>query len=156
MVAFVQLFHRGWDHHDRLVNRLTFKCRQTDRGCGALLADLRERGLLDETLVVWAGEFGRTVFSQGDLKRFDYGRDHHPRCFSGWLAGGGVKRGFAYGSTDEFSYNVATNPVHVHDLQATILHLLGIDHTRFTVRFQGRDHRLTDIGGRVVTDLLGS
>ncbi len=153
-VRFVQLFHRGWDHHDHLVDRLTLKCRQTDQASAALVQDLRRRGLLDDTLIVWAGEFGRTVFSQGDLDRPDHGRDHHPRCFSAWLAGGGVKPGLTYGVTDEFSYNVVANPVHIHDLQATILHLLGVDHTQLTLRFQGRDHRLTDIGGAVVHDIL--
>jgi hypothetical protein len=152
-VRFVQLFHRGWDHHDHLVDRLKLKCRQTDQASSALIYDLRQRGLLRDTLVVWAGEFGRTVFSQGDLERADHGRDHHPRCFSGWLAGGGVRGGLVHGQTDDFSYNVVADPVHVHDLQATILHLLGVDHTRFTVRFQGRDHRLTDIGGSVVQQI---
>jgi hypothetical protein len=154
-VRFVQLFHRGWDHHDRLVNRLTNKCRQTDQASAALVQDLQQRGLLKDTLVVWAGEFGRTIFSQGDLESHDYGRDHHPRCFSGWLAGGGVKAGSTFGKTDDFSYNIVENPVHIHDLQATMLHLLGVDHRKLTVRFQGRDHRLTDIGGAVVHDLIG-
>jgi uncharacterized protein (DUF1501 family) len=150
----VQLFHRGWDHHDHLVNRLTLKCRQTDQASAALVQDLRRRGLLKDTLIVWAGEFGRTVFSQGDLSRSDYGRDHHPRCFSIWLAGGSVRGGLTYGATDDFSYNIVANPVHVHDLQATMLHVLGVNHTELTVRFQGRDHRLTDIGGNVIHDIL--
>jgi hypothetical protein len=154
-VRFVQLFHRGWDHHDNLVDRLKLKCQQTDQASAALVEDLRRLGLLKDTLIVWAGEFGRTVFSQGDLNRTDYGRDHHPGCFSAWLAGGGIKRGMSYGITDDFSYNVVENPVHIHDLQATILHVLGIEHTEFTVRYQGRDHRLTDIGGNVVHDIVG-
>ena len=153
-VRFIQLFHRGWDHHDRLENRITNKCRQTDQGSAALIQDLRQHGLLDDTLVVWAGEFGRTIFSQGKLDRLDYGRDHHPRCFSAWLAGGGVKRGFVHGKTDDFSYNIVEDPVHIHDLQATMLHLLGVDHKRLVFRFQGRDHRLTDIGGRVVEKII--
>lgn len=153
-VRFVQLFHRGWDHHERLVSQLKTKCLQTDQAAAALVQDLRQRGLLDETLVVWGGEFGRTVFSQGDLNRQDYGRDHHPRCFSIWLAGGGIKAGTTYGKTDDFCYNIIANPMHVHDLQATLLHLLGVDHTQLTVRFQGRDQRLTDIGGSVVREIL--
>jgi uncharacterized protein (DUF1501 family) len=153
-VRFVQLYHRGWDHHDHLPDRLARKCRQTDQASAALIRDLRQRGLLDDTLVVWAGEFGRTVFSQGAMSPDNYGRDHHPCCFSIWLAGGGVRGGLTYGRTDEFSYQVVDQPVHVRDLHATILHLLGIDHERLTVRFQGRDQRLTDIGGLVLTDLL--
>jgi uncharacterized protein (DUF1501 family) len=129
-VRFVQLYHRGWDHHDKLVERITAKCRQTDQASAALIADLRQRGLLDDTLVVWAGEFGRTVFCQGSLTTDAYGRDHHPRCFSIWLAGGGVKAGLTYGKTDDFSYDVVEKPVHVHDLLATILHVLGVDHLR--------------------------
>tara|TARA_B100000809_G_scaffold239265_1_gene260678 strand:+ start:3759 stop:5207 length:1449 start_codon:yes stop_codon:yes gene_type:complete len=153
-VRFVQLYHRGWDHHSSLPGRIRTKCQQTDQPSAALVEDLRQRGLLEDTLIVWAGEFGRTVYCQGDLRADDYGRDHHPRCFSIWLSGGGLKRGISYGVTDDFSYNITENPVHVHDLQATILHLLGIDHERLIYRFQGRDHRLTDIGGRVVKDLL--
>ena len=153
-VRFVQLYHRGWDHHSSLPGRIRTKCQQTDQPSAALVEDLKQRGLLEDTLIVWAGEFGRTVYCQGDLRVDDYGRDHHPRCFSAWLSGGGLKRGITYGVTDDFSYNITENPVHVHDLQATILHLLGIDHERLIYRFQGRDHRLTDIGGRVVKDLL--
>ena len=153
-VRFVELFHRGWDHHERIVSRLKRKCEQTDRASAALVKDLRQRGLLDDTLIVWAGEFGRTVFCQGDYSADSYGRDHHPRCFSIWLAGGGVKRGLTYGRTDEFSYQIEENPVHVHDLQATMLHLLGVDHQLLTVRYQGRDQRLTDIGGKVVAGIL--
>ncbi|MGE3776886.1 MAG: DUF1501 domain-containing protein, partial [Pirellulaceae bacterium] len=153
-VRFVQLFHRGWDHHDRIESRLRKKCLQTDRPSAALVSDLRERGLLEDTLVVWAGEFGRTVYSQGVLEADTYGRDHHPRCFTVWLAGGGTQRGRTYGETDDFSYQVVRDGVHVHDLHATILHLLGVDHERLTARFQGRDQRLTDIGGTVVPSLL--
>ena len=153
-VRFVQLYHRGWDHHTSLPGRIRTKCLQTDQPSAALVEDLKQRGLLDDTLIVWSGEFGRTVYCQGDLRVNDYGRDHHPRCFSAWLSGGGTKRGISYGTTDDFSYNITENPVHVHDLQATILHLLGIDHERLIVRFQGRDHRLTDIGGKVVKGLI--
>lgn len=155
-VRFVQLFHRGWDHHERLPSRIQFKCRQTDQPSAALIADLKQRGLLEDTLVVWAGEFGRTAYCQGSLTNKNYGRDHHPRCFSIWMSGGGVRKGFTYGKTDDFSYNVVENPVHIHDLQATILHCLGIDHTKLTYRFSGRDFRLTDVGGKVVKDLLDS
>ncbi len=153
-VRFVQLYHRGWDHHTNIVKRIKTKCGETDQASAALVQDLKQRDLLKDTLIVWAGEFGRTVFCQGDLASNDYGRDHHPRCFSIWMAGGGIRPGMTYGTTDDFSYNVAENPVHVHDLQATILRCLGIDHKRLTYRYQGRDHRLTDIGGRVVKDVL--
>ena len=155
-VPFVQLYHRGWDHHQNLPSKLPKKCKQVDQASAALVQDLKQRGLLDETLVIWAGEFGRTVYCQGSLDREDYGRDHHPRCFTIWLAGGGVKAGVTVGRTDDFSYNIAEDPVHVHDLQATILHCLGIDHERLTYRLQGRDFRLTDIAGRVVTKMLKS
>jgi uncharacterized protein (DUF1501 family) len=151
---FVQLYHRGWDHHAKLPDLIRLKCRQTDRASAALVADLKQRGLLDDTLVVWVGEFGRTVYCQGALTAEDYGRDHHPRCFAGWLAGGGVKAGATIGRTDDFSYNIVEDPIHVHDLQATLLHLLGIDHERLTYRFQGRDYRLTDVYGKVVEKLL--
>lgn len=153
-VRFIQLYHRGWDHHSSIVNRLRGKCLQTDQASAALVQDLKQRGLLKDTLVVWAGEFGRTVFCQGQLDSPDYGRDHHPRCFSIWLAGGGVRGGLTFGATDEFSYNITEHPVHVHDLQATVLHCLGLDHERLTYRFQGRDQRLTDIDGRVVREIL--
>jgi len=152
-VRFVQLYHRGWDEHNKLMSNIPKQCRDVDQPQAALVEDLAARGLLDETLVVWAGEFGRTVYGQGGLVE-DYGRDHHGRCFSIWLAGGGVKPGLVYGRTDDFSYNIVENPVHVHDLNATLLHLLGIDHERLTYRFQGRDYRLTDVHGRVVQDLL--
>ena len=152
-VRFVQLYHRGWDEHNKLMSNIPKQCRDVDQPQAALVEDLAARGLLDETLVVWAGEFGRTVYGQGGLIE-DYGRDHHGRCFSIWLAGGGVKPGLVYGRTDDFSYNIVENPVHVHDLNATLLHLLGVDHERLTYRFQGRDYRLTDVHGRVVQDLL--
>src|SRR6478752_757805 len=153
-VRFIQLYHRGWDQHADLPRDLALQCRGTDQPTAALITDLKQRGLLDDTLVVWGGEFGRTVFSQGKLTDANYGRDHHPRCFTMWMAGGGVKPGFSYGQTDEMSYNVVSDPVSVHDLQATILHLMGIDHTRLTYRFQGRDFRLTDVHGEVATRLL--
>lgn len=153
-VRFVQLFHPDWDHHSRLGSWCVARCRDTDQATAGLILDLKRRGLLDDTLVVWGGEFGRGVAGQGDYRSNEAGRDHHPRCFSMFLAGGGAKAGFSYGRTDDFSYNVAEQPVHVHDLQATILHLLGIEHTRLTFRHQGRDFRLTDIHGRVVQDVL--
>jgi uncharacterized protein (DUF1501 family) len=154
-VRFVQLFHRGWDQHTNLPKQIAGQCRDTDQASAALVTDLARRGLLDDTLVVWGGEFGRTVYCQGKLTREDYGRDHHPRCFTIWLAGGGIKPGLTFGETDEFSYNITRDPVHVHDLHATLLHLLGIDHKRLTFKFQGRHHRLTDVHGEVVTRLLG-
>ena len=153
-VRFIQLYHRGWDHHSNLPSRIPGKCKETDQASAALVTDLKQRGMLKDTLVVWAGEFGRTVYCQGDLTSTDYGRDHHPRCFSAWLAGGGLRAGITHGVTDEFSYNVVEDPVHVHDLQATILHLLGIDHQRLIYRFKGRDYRLTDIAGEVVKPIL--
>jgi len=153
-VRFIQLFHRGWDQHALLPQQLRIQCEATDQPSAALVRDLKQRGLLDETLVVWGGEFGRTVYCQGKLTETDYGRDHHPRCFTIWMAGGGVKPGVTYGSTDEFSYNISEDPVHVHDLHATILHCLGIDHTRLTFKFQGRHYRLTDVHGSVVKTLL--
>jgi hypothetical protein len=153
-VRFVQLYHRGWDQHLHLPKQIEGQCRDTDRASAALVTDLARRGLLDDTLVIWGGEFGRTVYCQGRLTRDDYGRDHHPRCFTIWMAGGGVKPGVTHGSTDDFSYNIAADPVHVHDLHATVLHLLGIDHTRLTFKFQGRHHRLTDVHGNVVKALL--
>jgi len=153
-VRFVQLFHRGWDTHNGLPNQLRQRCKDTDQATAGLIKDLKQRGLLDETLVVWGGEFGRTVYCQGDLGPNNYGRDHHPRCFTMWLAGGGMKPGISYGATDDFSYNIAANPVSVHDLHATLLHQLGVDHERMTFKFQGRDYRLTDVEGKVVRDLL--
>lgn len=153
-VRFIQLYHRGWDQHYNLPSDLRLQCRDVDQPVAALLRDLKQRGLLDETLVVWGGEFGRTVYTQGTLEPTNYGRDHHGRCFTVWLAGGGVRPGMTHGETDEFSFNIVRDPVHVHDLNATLLHLLGIDHTRLTHRFQGRDFRLTDVHGRVVAEIL--
>jgi len=153
-VRFIQLYHRGWDQHTNLPKQIEAQCRDTDRASAALITDLKRRGLLDDTLVVWGGEFGRTVYCQGKLTADDYGRDHHPRCFTVWLAGGGVKAGTTFGATDEFSYNVIQDAVHVHDLNATILHCLGLDHRKLTYRYQGRDFRLTDVHGQVVTNVL--
>lgn len=153
-VRFVQLFHRGWDTHNGLPKQLKRQCKATDQASAALLIDLKQRGMLDDTLVVWGGEFGRTVYNQGEMTATDYGRDHHPRCFSIWMAGGGVKGGMIYGKTDDFSYNIAENPVSVHDLHATILHLLGINHKKLTYKFQGRHYRLTDVHGKVVKPIL--
>ena len=154
-VRFVQLFHRGWDQHGTLPADIQKQCRETDQPSAALVRDLKQRGLLEDTLVVWGGEFGRTNYSQGTLTETDYGRDHHPRCFTLWMAGGGIKPGFSYGSTDEFGYNIVENGVHVHDFHATLLHLLGIDHERLTYRFKGRQFRLTDVEGHVVKAILG-
>jgi hypothetical protein len=153
-VRFVQLFHTGWDQHGNLPNAIRAQARDTDQPSTALIKDLKQRGLLDETLVIWAGEFGRTVYSQGAMTADNYGRDHHPRCYSMWMAGGGIKGGITHGETDDFSYNIVKDPVHIHDLNATILHLMGIDHTRLTFRYQGRDFRLTDVHGEVVKGIL--
>jgi len=153
-VRFIQLYHRAWDHHTELPKGARTACRETDQACAGLIKDLKERGLLDDTLVIWGGEFGRTVYCQGKLTADDYGRDHHPRCFTVWLAGGGVKPGISIGETDDYSYNVAQDPVHVHDLNATILHTLGIDHTRLTFKYQGRHFRLTDVHGTVLKKAL--
>ena len=153
-VRFTQLFHRGWDQHNHLPEQLPKQCQDVDRACYALVTDLKQRGLLDDTLVVFGGEFGRTVYCQGKLTEADYGRDHHPRCFTMWLAGGGIKPGVTYGETDDFSYNIAASPVHVHDLHATILHCLGVDHTKLTFKYQGRHFRLTDVHGNVVRPVL--
>jgi Protein of unknown function (DUF1501) len=153
-VRFIQLFHRGWDQHVHLPARIAGQCRDTDQPSAALVMDLKERGLLDDTLVIWGGEFGRTVYCQGTLTAQDYGRDHHPRCFTIWLCGGGIKPGITHGETDDFGYNIVRDAVHVHDLQATILHCLGIDHTKLTYQYQGRHHRLTDVHGKVVTQVL--
>jgi hypothetical protein len=153
-VRFIQLYHMGWDHHEGVPRQLPPQCRDTDQPSAALVADLKQRGMLDDTLIVWGGEFGRTVYCQGNLSPESYGRDHHPRCFSVWLAGGGIKGGMSYGETDDYSYNIIDKPVHVHDLNATLLHCLGIDHTKLTYRYQGRDFRLTDVHGSVVKDVL--
>ncbi len=153
-VRYIQLFHRDWDHHGGLPKGLPARCKDTDQASAALVTDLKERGMLDDTLVIWGGEFGRTVYCQGRLTATDYGRDHHPRCFSVWLAGGGIKGGTVFGATDDYGYNITEDPVHVHDLHATMLHCLGIDHTKLTYRFQGRYFRLTDIHGSVVKPIL--
>ncbi len=153
-VRFVQLYHQGWDQHGYLNGGLRSQCKKTDQPTAALLKDLKQRGLLDDTLVIWGGEFGRTVYSQGKLTGDSYGRDHHPRCFPMWMAGAGVKAGLTYGETDDYGYNIVKDPVHVHDFQATLLHLLGIDHERLTYKYQGRRFRLTDVHGKVVEDIL--
>ncbi|MEQ9410134.1 MAG: DUF1501 domain-containing protein [Fuerstiella sp.] len=153
-VRFVQLFHRGWDQHTDLPEKIAIQCRDTDRASAALVLDLKQRGLLKDTLVVWGGEFGRTIYCQGKLTAKDYGRDHHPRAFTVWLAGGGIRAGTTFGETDDYSYNVVRDPVHVHDLNATILHCLGIDHRQLTFKYQGRHHRLTDVHGEVMRPLL--
>jgi hypothetical protein len=153
-VRFVQLFHRGWDHHFDVAGRIKKEAEVTDQPTAALLGDLKQRGLLDETLIIWGGEFGRTAYGQGNLSG-GFGRDHHPRCFTVWLAGGGIKGGTAIGRTDDFGYNVVGSGVHVNDLHATVLHQLGIDHTRLTYRFGGRDFRLTDVAGKVVQEAIG-
>jgi len=154
-VRFIQLFHRGWDQHANLPKQIRAQCRDTDQAAAALILDLERRGMLEETLVMWGGEFGRTAYSQGVLTAENYGRDHHPRCFTVWLAGGGIRPGYTHGVTDDFSYNVEKDPVHIHDLNATILHCLGVDHARLTHRFQGRYYRLTDVHGEVVREVLG-
>ena len=153
-VRFVQLYHRGWDQHGSLPSGIRSQCYDTDQASAALVEDLNQRGLLEDTLVVWGGEFGRTVYSQGAMTAAEYGRDHHPRCFSMWMAGGGVKPGLVHGETDDYSYNIVRDPVHIHDLNATVLHLLGIDHKKLTYRHQGRDYRLTDVHGEIVKGIL--
>jgi len=153
-VRFIQLYHQGWDQHGGLPKQLPKQCQETDQPSAALVKDLKRRGLLKDTLVIWGGEFGRTNYCQGKLTATSFGRDHHPRCFSLWMAGGGVKGGMAYGATDPYGYNVVENPVHIHDLHATILHLLGIDHQRLTFRYQGRRFRLTDVHGEVIQDIV--
>jgi hypothetical protein len=153
-VRFIQLYHQGWDQHGNLPKDIRIMARSVDQASAALVLDLKQRGLLEDTLVIWGGEFGRTNYSQGKLKKDDYGRDHHPRCFTIWMAGAGVKRGLLHGETDELGYNIVRDPVHVHDFQATLLHLLGIDHERLVFKHQGRRYRLTDVHGRVVDDLV--
>jgi len=153
-VRFIQLYHRGWDQHNDLPRDIALQCKGVDQPSAALILDLKQRSMLDDTLVVWAGEFGRTVYCQGKLTGTNYGRDHHPRCFSIWMAGGGIQRGLTIGKTDDYCYNIVEDPVHVHDLQATILHCLGIDHLKLTYKFQGRYFRLTDVGGFVVKKVL--
>jgi uncharacterized protein (DUF1501 family) len=152
-VRFVQIFQRGWDHHGNLPIDMRLQCKDIDQPCAALIKDLKQRGMLEDTLVVWGGS-SAARFCQGPLSRENYGRDHHPRCFSMWMAGGGIKGGVVYGETDEFSYNIVKDPVNVHDLNATVLHCLGVDHEKLTYRFQGRDFRLTDVHGQLVQGLL--
>ena len=153
-VRFIQLFHMGWDHHGGLPGAIRGQCKDTDQPTAALLRDLKMRGLLDDTLIVWGGEFGRTIYSQGGMSETNYGRDHHPRCFTVLMAGAGVKKGLTFGATDDYCYNITENPVQVHDLNATILHLMGVQHTKLTYRYQGRDFRLTDIHGELVKAVL--
>jgi hypothetical protein len=153
-VTFTQLYHRGWDQHSNLPKRMREQCKDTDQPSAALVKDLKQRGLLDDTLVIWGGEFGRTVYSQGKIEKENYGRDHHGRNYAVWMAGGGIKPGISYGETDDFCYNITENPVHIHDLNATVMHCLGINHEQLTYRFQGRDFRLTDIHGEVVKGIL--
>ena len=153
-VRFVQLFHMGWDHHAGLPKAIQGQCNDTDQATTALINDLQKRGMLDDTLIVWGGEFGRTICSQGSLTKTNYGRDHHPRCFTVLMAGAGVNGGHVHGETDDYCYNITADPVHVHDLNATIMHLMGINHERLTYKYQGRDFRLTDIHGEVVKELL--
>ena len=153
-VKFVQLYHQGWDQHGNLPNAIKVQCKDTDQPTAALIKDLKQRGLLDDTLVIWGGEFGRTSFSEGLLSPENYGRDHHPRCFTIFMTGAGIKKGITLGATDEFGYNISERPVHVHDFQATLMHLLGINHEKLTFKFQGRRYRLTDVHGEVVNEIL--
>jgi hypothetical protein len=153
-VRFVQLYHQGWDNHGGLPGNIKHQCNQIDQPTAALITDMKRRGLLDDTLVIWGGEFGRTVYSQGKVSKTDYGRDHHPRCFTMWMAGAGVKKGITFGQTDDFSYNIIKDPVHVHDFHATLLHLMGIDHEQLTYKVQGRRFRLTDVHGKLVKGIL--
>jgi uncharacterized protein (DUF1501 family) len=153
-VKFIQLYHMGWDQHDGIPDQLPLQCKDIDQASPALVKDLKQRALLEDTLVIWGGEFGRTAYCQGPLTKQTYGRDHHPRCFTIWMAGGGVRQGITYGKTDDFGYNVIENPVHIHNIQATILHLMGIDHEKLTYRTQGRRFRLTDVHGEIVHDIL--
>jgi uncharacterized protein (DUF1501 family) len=152
-VRFIQIYHRGWDHHSGLPSRHRKIAKEVDQGSAALIMDLKARGMLEDTLVIWGGEFGRTVYRQGGNES-NFGRDHHPRCFSIWMAGGGIKQGFRYGETDDWCYNITRDPMHVHDLNATLLHTLGINHEALTYRFQGRDYRLTDVHGNVAKSIL--
>ena len=154
-VRFIQVYHNNWDHHGNLGGRMPYQCKDVDRPCYALLEDLEQRGMLDDTLVIWGGEFGRTIYSQGGLSKQNYGRDHHPRCFTMWMAGGGVRGGQIYGKTDDFSYNIVEKPLHIRDFHATVLNLLGFDHERFSVKYQGLDQRLTGVlPAHVVPELL--
>jgi len=153
-VRFVQIYHNNWDTHSNVAGRLPSQCKDVDQACYGLIQDLKSRGLLDSTLVIWGGEFGRTIYSQGGLTKENYGRDHHPRCFTMWMAGGGSRPGTIYGETDDFSYNIAKDPVHIHDFHATVLHLLGMKHERFTFKYQGLDQRLTGVEGADVIKAL--
>jgi hypothetical protein len=154
-VRFIQVYHNNWDHHSNVAGRMPSQCKDIDQPCFALLEDLKQRGMLDDTLIIWGGEFGRTIYTQGTLSKENYGRDHHPRCFSMWMAGGGAKGGTIYGETDDFSYNIVRDPLHIRDFHATVLHLLGFDHERFTYKFQGLDQRLTGVlPAHVVSELL--
>jgi hypothetical protein len=153
-VRFVQLYHQGWDQHGNLPYEIARQAKDVDQASAALVIDLKERGLLDETLVIWGGEFGRTSYTQGTLTKDNYGRDHHPRCFTVWMAGGGIRPGIVYGETDEFGYNIQSNAVHVHDFQATILNQMGLDHKKLIFKHQGRRYRLTDVSGEVVRDII--
>ncbi|HMO36244.1 MAG TPA: DUF1501 domain-containing protein, partial [Gemmatales bacterium] len=154
-VRFVQIYHNNWDTHANVAGRLPMQCKDVDQACYGLIQDLKSRGMLDSTMVIWGGEFGRTIYSQGQLSRTNYGRDHHPRCFTVWLAGGGIRPGYVHGETDDFSYNITKDPVHIRDFHATLLHLLGIDHERFTYRYQGLDQKLTGVEpAHVIKDLL--
>lgn len=154
-VRFVQVYHNNWDHHANVGGRMPDQCRDVDQPCHALLTDVKERGMLDDTLVIWGGEFGRTIYSQGGLSKENYGRDHHPRCFTMWMAGGGAKGSTIYGETDEFSYNIVKDPLHIRDFHATILHLLGFDHDRFSVQHQGLDSKLTGVEpAKVISNLV--
>jgi uncharacterized protein (DUF1501 family) len=154
-VRFVQIYHNNWDTHGNVAGRLPDQCRDVDQPIWGLIQDLKQRGLFDSTLIIWGGEFGRTIYSQGGLSNENYGRDHHPRCFTMWMAGGGAKGGVIYGETDDFSYNIVKDPVHIRDFHATVLHLLGFDHERFTYRYQGLDQRLTGVEpARVIQEML--
>jgi uncharacterized protein (DUF1501 family) len=154
-VRFVQIYHNNWDTHSNVSGRLPMQCKDVDQACWGLVQDLKQRGLFDDTLIIWGGEFGRTIYSQGQLTHDNYGRDHHPRCFTMWMAGGGSRPGTIYGETDDFSYNIVKDPVHIHDFHATVLNLLGFDHERFTFRYQGLDQRLTGVEpARVVKELI--
>jgi len=153
-VRFIQLYHQGWDNHDSLQIAIKPQAKATDQASAALITDLKRRGLLDDTIVIWGGEFGRTVYSQGKLSADNYGRDHHPKCFTTWVAGGGIKGGMDYGKTDDYGYNIVQDPVHVHDFHATLLHLLGIDHEKLTYQSQGRRYRLTDVSGKVINNII--
>jgi uncharacterized protein (DUF1501 family) len=154
-VRFVQIYHNNWDHHGNLGGRMPSQCKDVDRACYGLIQDLKRRGMFEDTLVIWGGEFGRTIYSQGGLTHDNYGRDHHPRCFTMWMAGGGAKGGTIYGETDDFSYNIVKDPVHIRDFHATVLHLLGFDHQRLTVKYQGLDARLTGVEqAKVIRELL--